>query len=78
MTRRDHRGAGLALVASAVVVVVILAISVSWRPALGLIAIVGLFGGLEIDRPGDPKRRALGLLGVAVGLFALIIAAFYV
>ena len=27
--------------------------------------------------PGNPRRRALGMLGIAVGLFALLIAGIY-
>ncbi|HEX3243257.1 MAG TPA: hypothetical protein VHQ97_09270 [Solirubrobacterales bacterium] len=49
----------------------------SWRPLLGLIGIAGFLFGLEADLPGNPARRALGMLGIAVGLFALLIAGLY-
>jgi hypothetical protein len=65
------------LVFAAVAAGVIFAILGSWKPILGLTAITGLIGGLEVDRSGNPGRRALGLLGVATGLFALLIANLY-
>jgi len=77
LLRRNHRRVGIVLIASAVIAGGALAVSGSWRPILGLIAFAGLLGGIETDRQGDPKRRALGLLGIAVCLFALTISAFY-
>jgi hypothetical protein len=77
LVRRKHQTVGIALVASAVAAVVLLAIFGSWRPIVGMISIVGFLVGLEVDRPGKPRRRALGLLGITVGMFALLIAVAY-
>lgn len=77
LLRRAHRSSGLALAASAVGAAGILAIAGVWRPMLGLIAIAGFLGGLEVDRPGDTRKRVLGLLGVAAGMLAALIGTFY-
>jgi len=77
LARRSHRSAGVLLAGAAVAAAIALALSGSWRPVLYLLAIAGLLGGLAVDRPGDPARRALGLLGIATFLFALTTSALY-
>jgi hypothetical protein len=77
LVRRDHRAIGAGLVGAAVVGAVVLALFSTPRPLIGLIAIAGFAFGLEIDQPGVPRRRALGLLGLTVGMFALLIGALY-
>ncbi len=76
LLRRGRRTAA-ALLAGAVVVAAVPATFGEWRPLLVLIAIAGFFVGMRADLPGHPARRALGLLGITVGLFALLIAAVY-
>jgi hypothetical protein len=77
LARRDHRLIGVGLIVFAVLSVLVLAALGMRRPLVGLVAVTGIFMGLEVDLPGNARRRALGLLGVAVGFFALIVAAFY-
>jgi hypothetical protein len=77
LARRGHRQLGLLIVAVGTVAAIALALAGSWRPLLGLIGIAGFLFGLEADLPGNPARRALGMLGIAVGLFALLIAGLY-
>jgi hypothetical protein len=77
LARRGHRGPGIALAAIAAVAVVAFAAAGTWRPLLGMIAISGFLLGIEVDLPGNPRRRALGILAIAVGLFALLINAVY-
>ena len=77
LARRGHRRSGVPLAAAGGIAAIGLAAEGTWRPLLGVIAIFGFVFGLEVDRPGDAKRRALGLLGIAVGLFALLIAGVY-
>jgi hypothetical protein len=76
--RRGHRTIGVALLFAAAVVVAALALFGNWRPLVGLIAIAGFLGGLEADDPRSPRRRALGVLGIAIGFCALLIAVLYV
>ena|ERR1700761_4578440 len=77
LARRSHRTTGVALLGGAVVTAFVLAASGEWRPLLAVIAIAGFFGGLTADRPGNPGKRALGLLGITIGMFALVIAGVY-
>jgi hypothetical protein len=65
------------LAALATVAAIALAATGTLRPLLGLIAISGFLFGIAVDKPGDPRRRALGILGIAVGLIALLIAGLY-
>jgi hypothetical protein len=67
----------LALAGAAGIAVIVLAALGNFRPLAWLIGIAALLGGIYIDEPGVPRRRALGFLGVAIGLFALVIASFY-
>jgi hypothetical protein len=77
LARRGHRRSGVPLAAAGGIAAIGLAAEGTWRPLLGLIAISGFLFGIEVDRPGNPRRRALGMLGIAVGLFALLIAGVY-
>jgi hypothetical protein len=77
LSRRGHRRIGIAAAAVGVVAALIMAATGAWRPLLGLIAISGFLVGIEVDVAGSAGRRALGMLGVAVGLFALLTAAVY-
>lgn len=77
LVRRDHRAVGLGLTGAAVAGALVIALFDTPRPLIGLIAIAAFGFGLEIDRPGVPRRRALGLLGLTVGMFALLIGALY-
>jgi hypothetical protein len=77
LVRRDRRAVGLGLVGAGVAGAVVLAMLDTPRPLIGLIAIAAFGFGLEIDRPGVPRRRALGLLGLTVGMFALLIGGLY-
>jgi hypothetical protein len=77
LARRGHSAFGVPLAAAGAIAAIGLAAVGTWRPLLAVIAISGFVFGLEVDRPGDAKRRALGLLGIAVGLFALLIAGVY-
>lgn len=77
LARRRHPTSGIPLAAAGAIAGVVLAAAGTWRPLLGLIAISGFLFGIEVDRPGNPRRRALGMLGIAVGLFALLIAGVY-
>jgi hypothetical protein len=77
LARRGHGRVGVLIGTVGVVGALALAVSGTWRPLLGLIAISGFLFGIEADRPGNPGRRALGILGIAVGLFALLAATFY-
>lgn len=77
LMRRDRRILGMVLITIGALAALALAAAGTWRPLVGLIAIAGMAMGLEVDLPGNPRRRALGLLGVAIGLFALIVAVIY-
>jgi hypothetical protein len=72
--QRAYRGWGLALMGLGLAIAVGLLVSGRARPLLGLIGFAGLIGGPIVDEQG---KRALGLAGIAVGLFALVIAVFY-
>lgn len=74
LAQRDKRTIGVALVAAAVFAAVVLAVSGSPRPLLGLVFLAGFVGGIIVDAKG---KRALGLAGIAVGMLALYISYFY-
>jgi len=44
------------------------------RPLVGLLAVLGFTGGIVADERG---KRGWGLMGITVGLFALITAVMY-
>jgi hypothetical protein len=77
LIRRDRRRLGAVIVALAPIVAAAFAASGNWRPLGALIAVSAFLGGLEADLPGHPARRALGLLGITVGLFALLATGLY-
>lgn len=72
-----NRRAGILLAGAATTIGLLLGISGSWAPVLYLFAAASLTAGVEIDRPGHPGRRALGLLGIAVWFVALVVAGVY-
>lgn len=74
LMRRDRETAGAALAAAGVAAVTVLALLGTLRPAVGLIAVTGLVGGVIAD---EKDMRPLALAALAVGMFALIIARFY-
>jgi hypothetical protein len=41
------------------------------------VAVSGFLFGIDVDAPGDWRRPALGIVGVGIGLFALLIAGLY-
>jgi hypothetical protein len=74
LMKRSRVAIGVMLVAAGVGAVVVLAVSGKAKPIVGMIAMIGLIGGLIADEKG---HRPLGLAGIAVGMFALFIAYFH-
>jgi hypothetical protein len=74
LLKRDRVAAGIGLVAGGVIAAVIFVLLGNARPLVGLIALMGIVGGIVADERG---KRPIGLAGFAVGFFALLIAYFY-
>jgi hypothetical protein len=72
--KRGKRHAGWAFVTLGSTPAVVLLILGHVRPLVGLVAILGLVGGIVADEHG---KRAWGLLGISIGVFALSAAAIY-
>jgi len=75
--RRERPAVGWALIGVAAAVAIVLAGSGHPRAVLILVWILGFGIAMEVDRPGQPARRALALLSIGVGFFALCAAGVY-
>jgi hypothetical protein len=74
LIKRDQVTVGVALLGGGTIAAVIFAALGNARPLVGLVALMGIVGGIVADERG---KRPLGLGGFAVGFFALLIAYFY-
>jgi hypothetical protein len=74
LIKRDQQAWGAVLVVLGVGAAVALLVLGNTRPIVGLVAFAGLVGGFVADERG---RRGVGLAGIGVGFFALLIAYFY-
>ena len=74
LIKRERATLGICLAGGGVLAAVIFAALGNARPLVGLVAIVGIVGGIVADERG---KRPAGLAGLAVGFFALLVAIFY-
>jgi hypothetical protein len=74
LIKRDQRPLGAALVGLGVLAVLVQLVLGHARPAVGMLAIFGMLGGLIADERG---RSGIGLLGFSLGFIALLAAVVY-
>jgi len=74
LLKRNQVAAGIGLAIAGVIAAVVFAALGNTRPLVGLVALLGIVGGIIADERG---KRPIGLLGFSVGFLALLVAYFY-
>lgn len=72
--KRNRVAVGIGLAIAGVIAAVIFAALGNARPLVGLVALLGIIGGIIADERG---KRPIGLVGFSVGFLALLVAYFY-